>query len=221
LSVVQEDDLERRLADLAFDVHDGPLQDLAALRFDLHLFRRQLAESLRDPADQAPRLLGRVDDLTARLEAAEDELRRLAALAGSRGFLAGGFEDALRSIVDEQAHRCHVTIVIGETLLERPLRDDVRVAALRVVQAAVANVARHSGAHYAEVRARLEDHALVVDVIDAGNGFDVEDVLRTAAASGRLGVLGMRERVAGLGGTLRIESETGVGTRVSLRLPLP
>lgn len=211
-------DAERRLTDLAFDVHDGPLQDLAALHLDLYLFRKQLADALEGL--DGTHLLGRVEDLVARLESAEEDLRRLAALAGSTALLSGPFEDALRDVVGEYAQGCHVKVSVGDELAAAPLPDVVRVATLRVVQAAIANVARHSGAHYAEVRARLDDGMLAVDVLDAGAGFDVEPAVLVAAASGRLGILGMRERVADLGGTLRIESEPGVGTRVSLRVPL-
>ena len=210
-------DADRRLTDLAFDVHDGPLQDLAALHLDLYLFRDQLAKAL---SGRDTRLLARVEDLTARLQAAEDDLRRLAALAGSTALLSGSFEDALRDVAKEHSLGCHVKVIVDPALAAAPLRDDVRVAALRVVQAAVANVARHSGAHYAEVRAGLDRRVLVIDVLDAGNGFDVDDAVAEAAASGRLGILGMRERIADLDGTLRIESEPGVGTRVSLRVPL-
>lgn len=218
MTAVAEGDAERRLSDLAFDVHDGPLQDLAALHLDLYLFREQLAEAL--DGLEAARLLGRVADLAARLEATEDELRRLAALAGSTALLAGTFEDALRDMADEHAPGCHVKVTVDDALGSAQLPDEVRVATLRVVQAALANVARHSGAHYAEVRARLEENAVAIDVLDAGGGFDVERAVQDATATGRLGILGMRERVADLGGALRIESETGIGTRVALRVPL-
>lgn len=214
---VAESDAERRLTDLAFDVHDGPLQDLAALHLDLYLFREQLARAL---GGRDARLLGRVEDLGARLEAAEDELRRLAALAGSTALLAGPFDQVLREVAEEYAQGCHVKVSIDDALVAALLPDHARVAALRMVQAALANIARHSGAHYAEVRARLEGRVLALDVLDAGSGFDVERAVAAAAESGRLGILGMRERVADLGGTLRIDSEPGVGTRVALRVPL-
>ena len=57
---------ERRLARLTFDMHDGPAQDILALLSEVRLFRRQLADALEDRATK-PIVLGRVDDLEARL----------------------------------------------------------------------------------------------------------------------------------------------------------
>jgi signal transduction histidine kinase len=68
---------ERRLVRLGFDLHDGPMQDIAALAQDLRFFRSQLAPYLEDAAE-AERILGRVDDLEARLVTLDRDLRDLA-----------------------------------------------------------------------------------------------------------------------------------------------
>ena len=66
---------ERRLRRLAFDLHDGPLQELAALGADLQLARKQVAGVLEDPL--RPVVLGRFDDLAARLQEIDETLREL------------------------------------------------------------------------------------------------------------------------------------------------
>jgi LysM repeat protein len=72
------DENEQRLAHLAYDLHDGPLQAVVALGTELELFRRQLADVLVGEDGLRARVLGRVADLTARLTALDDELRGFA-----------------------------------------------------------------------------------------------------------------------------------------------
>ena len=87
-----------------------------------------------------------------------------------------------------------------------------------MVQEALTNVARHSGARrVGVVVARREGHGVAV-VEDDGCGFDPDAVSPTA--SGQLGLIGMRERVALVGGTVEIESRPGAGTTVYARIPL-
>ena len=211
----------RRLVGLALDLHDGPLQDLAALRFDLDLFRGQLLDVLQAPDEhRSGRIVGRLDDLAARLESAEAELRRLASLAGSAVLLEGEFGPMLRRIVEEHAHGLDVPVVVDEEIEGARLDDDLRVAVLRSVQAALANVVQHSGAGCAYVIARCTDGELVVEVADAGCGFDVGEAESRAFESGRLGLFGMRERVHELHGALTVRSGDGSGTTVSIRVPL-
>jgi signal transduction histidine kinase len=91
----------------------------------------------------------------------------------------------------------------------------------RIVQEALTNVLRH--AHAERVSVILEhrhDHVLAI-VEDNGQGVDVESVMNSASAEPRLGLLGMRERIALVGGTLEIESSPGSGMTVFARIPLP
>jgi len=221
MSVAADPNGGRRLVGLALDLHDGPLQDITALRFDLDLFRDQLLDVLEAPdARRQGRILGRLDDLAARLESAEGELRRLASLAGSAALLEGDFGTRLRRIVEEHAHGLDVPVVVDEEIERVRLGDDVRIAVLRSVQAAIANVVQHSGADTAYVIARSADGELVVEIADAGSGFDVGEAESRAFESGRLGLFGMRERVHELDGALVVRSGDGSGTTVSIRVPL-
>jgi signal transduction histidine kinase len=84
---------------------------------------------------------------------------------------------------------------------------------MRVVQEALANVRRHSGARRATVTLGMEGGDVRVEIEDDGRGFGPE-------TSPGIGLTGMRERVQGLGGRLEVESEEGVGTRVRMRVAL-
>ena len=91
----------------------------------------------------------------------------------------------------------------------------MEIALFRVVQEALTNVSRHSGARRASVLATAQGRRLRVMVEDDGRGFD------PAAQSRGLGLAGMRERMELVGGALRIESTPGTGTAVIADVDLP
>lgn len=97
----------------------------------------------------------------------------------------------------------------------RPLPFGVDVAAFRIVQEALTNVTRHAGQATATVRVSYGDRDITVEVDDDGRG----PVARQAPGYGR-GILGMRERVAALGGDLEAGPRPGGGFHVRARLPL-
>ncbi len=101
-----------------------------------------------------------------------------------------------------------------------PLLPAVDVTLLRLTQEALSNVARHAGATMVDIVVTVFDDVLHLDVRDDGRGFNPA---RLAVGEGddgrRLGLIGMRERVAALGGTLEIESERGTGTTIAVTIP--
>jgi signal transduction histidine kinase len=99
----------------------------------------------------------------------------------------------------------------------RRLPPAVEVAVFRVAQEALTNIARHARASEATVALHLREGTLVVLVEDNGVGFDPAQVYRTGQ---RAGLMGMEERASLIGGTLRIHSRPGGGTRVELRVPV-
>jgi signal transduction histidine kinase len=97
----------------------------------------------------------------------------------------------------------------------RPLPFGVDIAAFRIVQEALTNVARHAGPATASVRLTYRDRDLTVEVDDDGRGTEA----RPDAGAGK-GIVGMRERVAALGGDLEAGPRPGGGFRVMARIPL-
>lgn len=212
-------ELRRRLVDLGLDVHDGPLQELGALRLDLYLFRAQMA-GLVDRDGDGARLLGRVADLTARLESAEEELRELAAIAGSSTLLEGPISEALERTVTEHARGRPLLLDLDPAIDTAAMDDALRIALLRIVQAAVSNIVQHSGARSGRIAARVRGDEIVVEVHDDGRGFDVPTRAAAAWEDNHLGLFGMRDRVSRVGGELTITSKPGAGTLVCVRARL-
>ncbi len=108
--------------------------------------------------------------------------------------------------------KCDIRLEVQDEFPAQPL-DDTGVELSRVIQEALTNARRHSGARSVSVRLAADGDALVTEVADEGRGYD------TAAPPGT-GLRGMRERAQRLGGDLQVESSSGEGTLVRVRLPM-
>lgn len=213
--IVDSDD--RRLARLALDLHDGPLQDLAYLVADVRLFRHQLWQAL-SKAKVPELLLGRVDDLEARLLGLDASLRDLLMESDPARRLPETVEDAVRREIDELKLETGIRASLELAGEFDALSKSQRIALIRVVQEALANVRKHSDASQVEVEVKARG-SITAEITDDGQGFDVEAALLRAAQRGRLGLIGMAERAQLLGGSLEVESEPGGPTRIALALP--
>jgi signal transduction histidine kinase len=97
----------------------------------------------------------------------------------------------------------------------------IETVCFRVAQEALTNVARHAEATSVRVELRRDDGRLRLEVRDDGCGFDAEAALAAARAGASLGLAGMRERVALVGGELRIAARPGAGCAIVATIPLP
>jgi signal transduction histidine kinase len=209
---------ERRLVRLGFDLHDGPMQDIAALAHDVRFFRKQLAPFV-EQVPEADRLLGRIDDLEARLVALDRDLRDVARSLDAPALSQMPFADALSHVLGDFERKTGVDVERSESGDFSDMTSSQRIALLRVIQEALNNVHEHSGASRARVAVTAGRAGVTAEVYDKGTGFDVEDRLVQAARAGRLGLVGMGERIRLLGGKLEIDSKPGGPTRVLARIP--
>jgi signal transduction histidine kinase len=209
--------LERRLNRLRFDLHDGPQQEVHLLAQDLRLFREQLAPMIEGHPDR-DRALGRLDDLDAQLESLDADLRRLSTAA--RSPLADeSLDGALGRLVAAFERRTGIAPVTEMSGELAGLTDSQRIAVLSIVREALSNIRRHSGASRVAIRIGVDASAITVTVRDDGRGFAPGADGPRAAARGRLGLLGMRERTEMLGGRTEIRSAPGGPTVVTASLP--
>jgi signal transduction histidine kinase len=103
---------------------------------------------------------------------------------------------------------------------ERRLPTEVEVILFRIAQEALSNVRRHSKATSAEVKVEFEDNKARIIVKDDGKGFAMPETMGNMVKEGRLGLVGMQERIQLLNGSLKIQSEPGKGTTVMVEAPL-
>ncbi|MBS1676989.1 MAG: GAF domain-containing sensor histidine kinase [Actinobacteria bacterium] len=190
----------------AQELHDGVLQSLAAVRITL-------AASLQGGGEGRAALIEEAAEGTvAGLEEQITELSRLINDLRPASLERLGLQAALEALAEESANRGGFEVEIAIELDCELTRDEER-SVYRLVQESLTNVVKHADAENASVHARSEGGAVEIEVRDDGNGFD------TALGPGR-GLLGMRERVEMLGGTIEIASRPGEGTRIASRLPL-
>jgi len=108
--------------------------------------------------------------------------------------------------------------VLGEACQLLP---EAELMLFRIVQEALTNVRRHSGADKVCVRVEFADHGTKIMVSDNGKGFEMPTRVGDLARTGKLGLAGMQERAQLLGGTLVIDSKPGKGTTLTVEVPLP
>jgi signal transduction histidine kinase len=208
---------ERRLMRLGFDLHDGPIQDVLALSADVRLLQQQVypfvLEGYREQA------YGRFDDLTSRLTELDRELRELAHSLETKSVISRPLGEILHREVDTFSERTRVAAQLEIRGDPDSLSSAQRITVFRAIQEALANVREHAGATSVVVRVRARRSAIEVQITDDGMGFEVERALAKAAQRGRLGLVGIAERVRMVGGTFELESTPGGPTRLKLTLP--
>jgi signal transduction histidine kinase len=209
---------ERKLTRLGFDLHDGPIQDVAVLAEDLRLFGEQL-ELIDGPLRKPKLVRGRIEDLHAQLVSLDAELRRLSSEVQAASVLLNKpFDGAVRERIQTFAARTsiepHLTLA-GEMNL---LSTSQQIALLNIIQEALSNIREHANATAVAITVSVDGHGVEAKVVDDGLGFELEGTLMRAAREGRVGLLAMHERVRLLGGQCRIESRPGGPTVVSVTL---
>ena len=204
----QEEERKR----LARDLHDDSAQTLTAVLMTL-----KAAEDVLPPSsDDARRALSRS---RAQLEIALREIRKAIADLRPSALDDLGLASAVRWYADDHLRPLGIGLSFQVAGDDRLATGAAATAIFRIVQEAVSNVARHSGARAARIRLEFRPTDMMALVEDDGTGFD-PDSLREPHESGRgLGLLGMRERAELFGGTLSIESRAGSGTRIRARVP--
>ena len=131
-----------------------------------------------------------------------------------------GLAPALRWYVKTHLDVSGLTVETDLDAADRRLPADVETGLYRIAQESLSNVVKHSGATRATLRLETRRGYAAVAVEDNGVGFDREDTTPDAADRYGVGMLSMRERTAALGGTFRVESAVGRGTRIYVVIPL-
>lgn len=191
---VQED--ERHA--LAQELHDQIGQLLTGLRFQLDSVREKSASPALDNA------LTITDELLRSVRALTLQLR-------PRLLDDLGLRPALEWHVNVFRNQTGIDVELELTLPEKRLGPELEIVVFRIVQEALTNVARHSGAHAATVTVTADEQSLHVEVADRGCGFDVDAAL---ARHDSLGLAGVAERVKLAGGRFEMYSKRGQGTRL-------
>jgi signal transduction histidine kinase len=200
-------------ARVARELHDGVIQSMIGLEMEVDVLRRQPAASAAELTDR----LGRIQEI---LRQEVVNLRELMQQMKPIELRPAQLLDYLASTVDKFGRDTGISSRFVSTLTEISLPSRVCNELARIVQEALVNARKHSGAHRVLVQLGQQDGRLRLVVDDNGQGFDFSGRLGLAELdSVRRGPLIIKERVRSIGGELVIESLPGKGSRLEIRLP--
>ncbi len=201
----QEEERKR----LARELHDDMNQRMAMLANEVNLLERDLPASKDLVRDQLRSLRERVEQLS-------DDLRRAAHQLHPSSLEHFGLVPALESYCPDFSKLYPIRLKFTHRGVPQSIPFEVSLCLYRVAQECLHNIAKHSGAQEATLALRGDKGGLLLCVIDKGGGFDPDAV----AGQGGLGIVGIRERVRLVGGSVSIHSRPGHGTAIDVRVPL-
>jgi signal transduction histidine kinase len=209
LVTAQEEERRR----ISRELHDQTGQHLAALLLGL----KTLKNSTDNGSSSLHKSLLQLQKLTERLV---EDAHHLAWELRPAALDDLGLETALSNYVEKWSERNSISLDFHSGLNKLRLPPQVETAVFRIVQEALTNVLKHAQATRVSVMLEYRCDELLVIVEDNGRGFQPEVPL-TIKERGGLGLVGINERVALVGGKLNIESEPGGGATLAIRIPAP
>lgn len=204
----QEEERKR----ISVDLHDSVAQWLAAASYRVQTFSALVADGNNSKARDE------LEAMETTINKSLKELRRLMIGLRPPALDELGLNHALRQSLEELKAD---GIVCGFREVGTPVRlaSSTEIAVYRIVQEALANIRKHAGATKVNISLQFLADRLIVEVRDNGRGFDFYKTLDSAISVGRMGLLGMKQRVETLGGDIRINTREGAGTTIILSLP--
>jgi len=208
-TLAQEDERQR----ISLEIHDGAAQWMVAASYRIQAFNRILSKYKDRYAEAELREIKSVIDQSIK------ELRRVIIDLHPPDLAELGLLGALQQNLGnfKKVTGIAYSLRIEGSPVDLPPISEI--AAYRVTQEALANVRKHAQATKVDVVLRFDGDELHLLIRDNGKGFDPSHVLSNARSAGRVGLLGMRNRVETLGGTIAIDSVKGKGTCISVTIP--
>lgn len=204
----QEEDRRR----ISYELHDGASQALALLKLDLHRLRSGLTGEVSELQYMMDRSIDLVDHTMS-------QIRTLAYNLHPPMLDSRDLGDVLAGYCQDLAERTGLAIDFTSSALSI-YSDPIGICLYRFVQEATTNALKHAEATAIRVYLGQKANEIVLTVEDDGIGFDPHAALVADRKPRHLGLLGIRERVAFLGGHLEIAARPGQGSRLTARIPL-
>jgi PAS domain S-box-containing protein len=204
----QEDERLR----ISRELHDDTAQVLATLS-------RGLDSLITGEKKLAKPVIERLDKLHEMADSALEGVRRYSQDLRPSILDDLGLVPALEWLIADLKKGCGVATKVSITGSRRRLAPEMELTVFRIAQEVLSNIRRHSQASAVTMTLDFGADALTLIISDNGQGFDMPQRTSDLAQSGKLGIIGMRERARLIGGTLIVQPEIGAGTTVTLRIP--
>jgi len=199
--------LEEQTRRISHELHDEAGQLLASVHMALDALGREVP----------PTAAARIEPIKGLLDGIEEQLRRLSHELRPTILDDLGLEPALEYLAERVSARNGVPITV-ESMLDKRLPARIETVLYRVVQEALNNIYKHARASAVKIGVRSEEGVIACAIRDDGVGFDVSRIMGRGGAEG-IGLIGIRERLARVGGTLEITSTPGGGTELQVTIP--
>jgi signal transduction histidine kinase len=218
LLAVTEEELQR----IVLDIHDGPVQNLFAALSQLTLLRTQGRDAAQSSPDYIACMLV-VNRTINLLETSLKDIRDLLGVFRAPEFANSGLAEIVEGFVvqHESLTANTISLEIAPSIPE-DVSLPVKIALCRILQEALSNVRRHSGATTATVNLSSDGNKIILEIADHGRGFEPPPLTGPQATEKQehIGLRGMRERAALVGGKLFVDSRVDEGTRVRVEAPI-
>ncbi|QHS23302.1 histidine kinase [Virgibacillus sp. MSP4-1] len=207
LKIIDAQEEERRR--LSREIHDGPAQLLANVMLRSDLIERTFRERGLEEA------IKEVQQVRQFVRTALYEVRRIIYDLRPMALDDLGLYPTLNKYLDSVSEHSGIHIKFTSRGQEQRLESKYEIAFFRLVQEAVQNAVKHSEASLIQVHMEMKTDKVNILIADNGKGFDLEEKEKSS-----FGLIGMRERIEMLGGTLQINTEPQKGTKIIIQVPL-
>lgn len=213
---VTEEELQR----IVLDVHDGPVQQLFAARSQLSALQSLRARENPLPEADYDLYLWRITGL---LDAALAEIRTFLGTFRPPDFAHRPIADIVKGLLiqHEELTGCEVDYLMPKRPLPI-LTLSKKIALYRICQESLSNAYRHAGTNQQWIRLNADEHYITLEVWDKGKGFEPPPLIGPEATEREehIGLRGMRDRVALVGGIFALYSSLNKGTRIMVSIPI-
>jgi PAS domain S-box-containing protein len=197
---------------LAQELHDGPLQEIIAVTYQV----QAMGDNITEIADRE-----QLQSIQTALNQLARSVRTICGEMRPPTLVPFGLEKTIRSHA-EQFQSAHPELSISLNLVEdgQTLSEQLRIALFRIYQEALNNILRHAQASRVRVDFHLKGRQAILEIRDNGKGFKLPDRWIKLARQGHLGIVGAMERAKEVGGNLEVTTNPGKGTTLRAVMPL-
>ncbi len=199
---------------LVRDLHDGPTQKVSNLVMQMEHISRLLGKNTIEARRELENARGVAEQAVRELRTALVALRPLA-------LETKGLSAALKQYCNRLSENENVSISVEPGDFGTELDPNIAATVFTIIEEAVNNARKHARGTPILVRASRNSDSLVATIQDRGKGFDLEEVNQSYGEHASMGLQNMRERSKLINGDLHIDTAPGLGTRVTLIVPLP
>lgn len=203
---------ERERKRISMELHDELGQSLAVLKLQIRAVERGLGDEQQD-------LKARCVELLLYLDGVIDDIRRLSRDLSPAILEDLGLQSALKYLINEVSRHYTVSHAFEVEDLDQLFPAEAQIIIYRIFQECLTNISRHAGATEVSIAVKEHEGLISLTIEDNGAGFDPALVLARRATARGLGLAALDERARMLGGTLDIQSQPGIGARVTCVIP--